>query len=251
MHRPLPLAFLLLASTTAHAADAKLSVSSGLDYSIGSYGETEDTTTWFLPLNLKYQRGPMTLKLGMAYVWMTGPQTVTPEGEPLPGGGVVTTVEGFGDVTASLVTNVLDEDTAPLDLDLTGKIKFATADADKALGTGANDYSLQVSLYKTVGAWGPYLDLGYRWKGDPAGLDYHNVWYATVGASMRLSRLWSGGADYSWRDKLTPTSSPMSEATVYANYRLSDRNRLVVYGVAGFSDASPDWGLGFTLGQLY
>jgi hypothetical protein len=263
---PTLLATLLAFSTTAHAAtnnpnlvdllnyglgDYKLSVSSGLDYSVGGYGETQDTETWFLPLNLKYQSGRYTLKLGVSYIWMTGPQSVTPDGDPLPDGGVVTTVQGLGDVTASLFVNVLEEDTAGFDLDLAGKIKFGTADESKALGTGENDYGLQASFFKSFGAWGPYLDLGYRWKGDPAGEDYNNVWYGSVGTGYRLNKTWSGGADYSWRDKLTATSSPVSEASLYANYKLNDHSRLVLYGVAGFSDASPDWGLGFTVGHAY
>ena len=155
------------------------------------------------------------------------------------------------DVTASLFVNVLQEDTAGFDLDLAGKIKFGTADESKALGTGENDYALQASLFKSFGAWGPYLDLGYRWKGDPAGADYKNVWYGSVGTGYRLNKAWSGGVDYSWRDKLTATSSPVSEATLYANYKLNDYNRINLYSVAGFSDASPDWGLGFTVTHAY
>lgn len=242
---------LLAIGASAHAADEKLSLSSGLDYSVGDYGETQDTETWFLPVNLKYKSGRYTAKLGMSYLWVRGPQSVTPEGDPLPGGGVVRTVHGPGDVTTSLAASVLEEETAAFDLDLVGKIKFGTADTRKALGTGENDYSLQASLYKTLGAWGPYLDLGYRWKGDPAGVNYRDVWYGTVGASYRLNKAWSGGADYSWRDRLTAASSPVSEATLYANYKISDHNRLNLYGVAGFSDTSPDWGIGFTASHTF
>lgn len=236
---------MLATSLSACAADGMLSLSTGLDYSVGDYGDTQDTETWFLPVNLKYRSGRYTFKLGTSHIWVKGPQNVTPEGDPLPG-GVTRTVQGAGDVTTSMVANVLDENKAWLDLDLTGKIKFGTADVSKALGTGENDYSLQASFYKTLGSWGPYLDLGYRWKGDPAGVNYRNVWYGALGASYRINRIWSAGADYSWRDKQTATSSPMSEATVYANYRISDHNRLNLYGVTGFSDTSPNWGIGMT-----
>ena len=237
---------MLAISSTPLAADEKLSLSTGLDYSVGDYGDTQDTKTWFLPVNLKYTTGRYTFKLGTAYIWTKGPQSVTPEGDPLPGGGIKKWVHGPGDVTASLAANVLDDDNAAFDLDLVGKIKLATADSSKALGTGENDYSLQVSLFKTLGSWGPYLDLGYRWKGDPAGVNYRNVGYGTVGTSYRLNRTWSAGADYSWRAKQTATSSPLSEATVYANFKINNHNKLNVYGVTGFSDASPDWGIGMT-----
>jgi hypothetical protein len=237
-------ATLLFTGTLAIAAEHRLSLSTGLDYSIGDYGTADDTETWFLPITVKYQYSHYSFKLATAYLWVRGPQNVTPDGEPIPGGGTVETTQGAGDVTASVTSEVLDERDYPLGLDLTGKVKFGTASASKALGTGENDYSVQASLYRSFGAWMPYLDLTYRWKGDPPGIDYHNVWYATAGASYRFNRTWSAGADYAWRERLTAGGDEISEATVYANYRINDSNKLNVYGVAGFSDASPDWGLG-------
>ena len=237
---------MLASSLAVHAADDRLSLSTGLDYSVGDYGDTQDTETWFLPVNLTYKTGRYTFKLGTSHIWVKGPQSVTPEGDPLPGGGIKRMVHGAGDITASMQANVLDEDRAWLDLDVTGKIKFGTADVSKALGTGENDYSLQASLYKTLGNWGPYLDLGYRWKGDPAGVNYRNVWFGTLGASHRINNTWSAGADYSWRDKQTATSAPIREMTLYANYKINDHNKLNLYGVAGFSDTSADWGIGMT-----
>lgn len=246
MRRLILIVSMLATNFTALAADEQLSLGTGLDYSVGDYGDTQDTETWFLPVNLKYKSGRYTFKLGTSYIWMKGPLNVTPEGDPLPGGGIRKVVHGPGDVTASLIASVLKEDSASFDLDLAGKIKIGTADASKALGTGENDYSLQASFYKSLGSWGPYLDLGYRWKGDPGGVNYRNVWYGIVGASYRLNRNWSAGADYSWRDKQTAANASVSEAMVYANYKISDHNKLNVYGVTGFSDASPDWGIGMT-----
>lgn len=99
--------------------------------------------------------------------------------------------------------------------------------------------------------WGPYLDVGYRWKGDPAGVNYRNVWYGSLGAAYRINKIWSAGVDYSWRDKQTPTSSAMSEAMVFANLKFDEHNKLNLYGVAGFSDASPDWGIGMVASHSF
>lgn len=241
----------LALSTPSLAEEPRLSTSTGFDYSTGKYGSADSSDTWFLPLNLKYQHGNLGFKLSMSYLWMSGPQNVTPEGEPLAGTARTATASGFGDVIAAVSASVLDATTSPVGVDVTGKIKFGTADPGKALGTGENDYSLQISLYTALGAWTPYLDLSYRWKGDPPGVDYSNVWYATAGTNFRLNRAWSVGADYTWRQKLTPTSAEIREATLYLTHKLDERRKFNVYGVAGFSDASPDWETGLMLTQSF
>jgi hypothetical protein len=243
------LAFLIILSAPCSAS--QFSIGTGLDYSSGKYGSANATDTWLLPVNFKYTSGNYSFKLVTPYLWVRGPQTVTPEGEPIPGGGVVKTTSGIGDVMAAFAANTIDDRTHILGLDLVAKIKFGTASEKKALGTGKSDYALQTSLFKTLGNWGPYLDVGYRWKGDPAGINYRNVWYGTAGSSYRFSKFWSAGADYTWREKLTATGDQVSEATVYANHKFSASNKAIIYGVAGFSHASPDWGMGFTLTHSY
>jgi len=54
----------------------------------------------------------------------------------------------LGDVVASAFYNVFDERSAPIGLDLGVKIKFATADDSKGLGTGKNDYAGQADLFQ-------------------------------------------------------------------------------------------------------
>lgn len=241
----------LACSTSALGADESLSLSTGLDYSSGKYGTPDSSEAWFLPLNIKYQRRNLGFKLSMSYLWASGPQNITPEGEPLPGNATTGTTQGFGDVIAAVSASVLEIGRSPVGVDLTGKIKFGTADPDKALGTGENDYTLQVSLYTALDAWVPYLDIAYRWKGDPLGIDYANVWYATAGTGFRINRNWSAGADYTWRERLTPSGDEISEAMVYLNHKMDDRRKFNVYGVAGFSDASPDWETGLVLTQSF
>lgn len=235
----------------ALGADESLSLSTGLDYSTGTYGTPDSSEVWFLPLTIKYQRANLGFKLNMSYLVARGPQNVTPEGEPLPGDETIQTAQGIGDVTAALSATVLDAGRSAIGLDLTGKVKFATADPEKALGTGENDYTLQASLYQALGAWVPYLEISYRWKGDPPGIDYANVWYATAGTIYRFNKNWSAGADYAWRERLTPAGAGISEAMVYLNHKIGDRRKLNVYGVTGFSSASPDWETGLMLTQSF
>lgn len=244
MRLPILLAACLIPLTVC--AEGKLSLSTGFEYSSGDYGAATDTEIWMVPLSLKYQNGPMTLRTATSWLHIRGPGGVTPEGEPIGGAGTRTTEEGMGDVTASLAWNLLDERKHMLGLDAGAKVKFGTADEKKSLGTGENDYALYAEVFKPLGAWYPFFKLGHNWKGDPSGIDYRNVWYGSLGADYRLSKRHSTGVFYDWRQKLTATGNPVSEAMVYFNTKFNDHNKLNVYMIGGFSDASPDWGAGMS-----
>jgi hypothetical protein len=229
-------------------ARADLSTSVGFDYSSGKYGTTESTDTWSIPLMVKYENGPATFKLTVPYVHTTG--TVNRD----IGTAVLTTrhtEQGLGDVVGSAAYGVLDP-RAGIGLDLGVKVKFATADKAKTLiTTGENDYSLQAEAYKSFGALSGFATLGWTKKGDPAGVDFRNPWYASVGASYKISDATSAGAFYDYRQKLTHRGSAVSEMTLFAAHKITPKWKLQAYLVAGFSDASPDWGAGTVLSYTY
>jgi hypothetical protein len=231
--------------TPAQAADGKLSVNLGFDYSSGSYGAQTKTETWALPVSLKYRTDIWSLRLSTAWLQVKGAGNVTPEGDPLNATRSAATTEGMGDTTASLTYNLVDERSHWAGLDIGAKIKFGTADASKSLGTGKNDYTLHAELSKPLSNWTPFLSLGYKWKGDPATINYRNVWLGSIGTDVRITSTLSFGGSYDWQQAVTPTSSPISEALLYLNFRLSSASKLNLYAVGGFSNASPDWGSGF------
>lgn len=235
----------------AHAADGKLSVNLGLDYSSGNYGGATRTETWALPVSLKYRTDVWNIRLSTAWLHVRGAGTVTPDGDPLNSTGSVSTTEGMGDVSASLTYTLLDERSHWTGLDIGGKVKFGTADETRALGTGENDYTMHAELFKPVGNWMPFLRLGYKWKGDPAGIDYRNVWLGSTGTHYRVTPTVSIGGSYDWQQAVSQTGHPVSEAMLYLSYRLTPASKLNLYAVGGFSDASPDWGSGVMLTHRY
>ena len=235
----------------AQAANGKPSVNLGLDYSSGNYGGQTRTETWSLPLSLKYRTDAWTIRLSTAWLHVRGAGNVTPDGDPLNSPGSVSTTEGMGDVSASLTYNLVDERSNWAGLDIGGKIKFGTADETKSLGTGENDYTLHAELFKPLDNWMPFLRLGYKWKGDPASIEYRNVWLGSVGTNYRMTPTVSIGGSYDWQQAVSQTGNPVSEALLYLNFRLSAASKLNVYAVGGFSDASPDWGSGFIFTHNY
>ena len=117
--------------------------------------------------------------------------------------------------------------------------------------TGKNDFAVFAEVSKPIQAWYPFVKLGYSWRGDPTGQDYSNVWFGSAGADYRISKTMSAGLYYDWREQLTATGSEISEATAYLNMRINDSNKLNVYAISGFSDASPDWGIGMMLTHAF
>lgn len=236
-------------------ADGLTTLSVGTDYTTGKYGADQSTDILYIPFTGKYEIGPWTAKLVVPWIKITGPGNVV----GAPGDTVVLsgassarrTESGLGDVVASAFYNVLNERNSPFGLDLGAKLKLGTADENRGLGTGKNDFSVQADVFKPIGALTPFGSLGYRWYGDPAGIDFKNVVYWSVGASYKLSQPTTVGVAYDYRPAIVSNGSHVSEATAFVSQKLSQDWKLQLYGVKGFSIGSPDWGLGAVLAYSF
>ncbi len=182
----------LLTLAPACYADG-FSVGVGADYSSGKYGGTDRTTIASVPMNAKYVAGPLTLKLSVSWISVSGTGAIIPSGlggiggsggESGGSGGTVgvfgcaadnrsgarkpedngpcatTTVvgaaaalrrteQGFGDIVAAATYNALN--LKGLSIDVTGRIKFATASDTKGLGSGKMDYAMQIEAEHSIG----------------------------------------------------------------------------------------------------
>ena len=255
LHRALAAALLAASTSPALAAEGLTTFSTGADYTTGKYGATQSTDILYIPFTGKYETGPWTYKLVVPYIRITGPGNVV--GAPgdtvvLSGGESARRTEsGLGDIVASAFYNVLSERTAPFGLDLGGKIKFGTADENRGLGTGKNDVSVQADAFKPMGALTPFFTIGYRWYGDPAGVNFKNVVYWSAGASYKLSQPTTVGVAYDSRPRIVDNGSHVSEMTAYVSHKLSPDWKVQAYYVHGFSTGSPDWGLGAVLARSF
>lgn len=246
-----------LVGGSALAADGLTTLSVGTDYTRGKYGDTEYTDILYIPFTGKYEVGPWTWKLVVPWIHITGPANVV----GAPGDTVVVgsntgrrTESGLGDIVASGFYNVLNERNSPIGLDLGAKAKFGTADENRGLGTGKNDYSVQADLFKPIGALTPFGSVGYRWYGDPTtpvAVDFKNVVYWSLGASYKLSQPTSVGVAYDHRPAIVDNGNHVSEATLFVSQKLSSDWKLQFYGVKGFATGSPQWGAGAVLAYSY
>lgn len=252
---------LLFASLTGvlvqsvHAEDnGVFTVTSGVDYSSGKYGSNDRTNITSVPVIAKYEIDRLTLKLTVPYVSITGPGNVS------PGIGKFrntttstrrTTESGLGDIVAAATYNVFGGNESLPVIDITGKIKFGTADKDKGLGTGENDYAAQVDLYKSFGDFTALAGLGYRVYGDTTSAPLDNVFYGSLGGTYKIAKEATAGVVYDYRPAITPNGSAVSEATAFVNYKLNPNWKGQGYVVTGFSDGSPDYGVGALVSYIF
>jgi hypothetical protein len=241
----------------AASGPGRWSFSTGFDYSSGDFGQTTRTDILYVPLDLKYEKDPWALRLTLPYIEITGPRSVIGGG---PGGPVVVsgggtgqrTDAGLGDIITSVTYSIIPASLKMPLIDLTGKVKFGTADEQKGLGTGQNDYTFQVDIAKSFGKWSPFGTIGYRFVGKAEGFDLHNTWLGTLGVGYRYRPHLSVGVYYDYRESEqqlnVPGSAAPQELVPYLVWKAGKHWTVTAYGVIGFSDGSPDGGGGVQFG---
>lgn len=253
----LPLGGLCLAIPAMAAGD--LSVGTGVNYSSGTYGTSTTTNITSIPFLVKYEADLWTYKLTVPYLIVTGGTGVIPgmgnvaNQNPQTRGpaGSTAVAQGVGDVVASASYAAYYDSASNLELDLTGKVKLGTADRNKGLGTGENDYAAQLDAYKGLGQFTVFGGVGYTVLGRSSYIELNNVFNYTAGGSYKFSEISSAGVTYDARDRVAATAAPLSEATVYLNRTLGRNLKAQAYMLKGFASGSPDWGTGVTVSATF
>lgn len=234
-------------------ADNGLSFSTGIDYSTGKYGDTESTDTLFMPFGIKYETDDWTFRATIPYVESTGPSSVSGSGADritLNNGQSTRRKEaGLGDIVLTGSWSALQQ--GPWLVELAAKVKLATADETKGLGTGENDFSVQTEVYRTLASHTLFGTLGYKKMGDPDGIDLKDPFYGSLGWSFRATQSSALGLSYDYRQKVQESGSPIREVTGFVTHKLDPQWKLQGYLVSGFSNASPDIGGGVFVFYTY
>lgn len=246
-------AFFLLTSIGVAADDnvPNITWSSGLEYSSGTYGGDADIEDLYLPLTMGLNFERMSLDLTVPYLSVRAPggTTVTgPGGEPVPGSGQTVTEGGLGDVIAGItIYDVMYSNDLGLALDVTGRVKFGTADVDKGLGTGETDFTLRADLYKYLEQFTLLGSVGYKFRGDPADIDLEDVLVGSLGAIYHASDTRSLGVIFDYRESAIAYNDAVSELSAFVSQEFSDTWSVQFYVFTGFTDSSSDWGGGLLL----
>ncbi len=223
------------------------SARTGFDYSTGHYGASEPTDILYLPVTLKAAKGPLTLRMDVSWLHISGPAILLDAGtvDPaLAGLRTAGSASGPGDIhiygTYSL-ESLYDKGWF---IDLTARVKVPTASFRQGLGTGAWDEAAQIDVAKTFDDFMPFAQLGYRLTGSPAGFQLRNIFYGSAGVQYTWTSSTALGISYDVRQAALRTAHTPQEATAYINYRFSPHWAVNVYATKGFSPNSPTVGGG-------
>jgi hypothetical protein len=251
----------LLVAHGALAAENDLwTLGSGIHYNSGDYGTGTTTTILSVPLDISYERAPWRFRISVPYLEIDGASSVIPgigsvsNGNPRRRGGTAAasgTASGLGDTVASATYAAYYDRAAQLGIDLTGKIKFGTADADAGLGTGEHDFAALAEVLKTFGRTTWFAGIGHHWLGSSAFIRLDDVWSWSLGASYRIDQRDSAGLVYDGRERVSSAAEALSEITGFWSRKLDRAWKAQVYLLLGLAEGSPDWGAGLSFAYAF
>ena len=221
------LALVLLFGATIANADSQLQAepqplyiglhaSSGYHYSSGDYGNSRDTEVMYVPFVGRAEVDLWTVELELAWIRINGPEgifAITGGDGGNPDDDSKRTESGFGDVLLRGSYTLLPWTEWMPYFDLGGEVKFPTARESDGLGTGAFDFELGGSGAWVVGAWTPFVGLGYRFQGNADDFDLDDVFLVSAGVVYRAADQIDLGMFFDFREASASTSDELIEFT--------------------------------------
>lgn len=231
----------------------------GLEYEQGDYG-TDQTSYYFqVPLNISYRKNDYLFELWVPFAATNSTTENIIIGAPMMGGSRMTTTTttvtqetdeyGLGDIT--FVATYFIPSRSRTEYSISGVIKLGTADRDKLLGTGENDYAVEAGLSTPIGKTYLFGALGYQLTGDPPGVDLNNIFYLRIGDAVPIQDNKQVGLSLYMSEALADDREDFTELDVFYSVIPAKKRRIYSYLRLGFTDSSPDWGLGFRYTYQY
>ena len=228
-------------------------VSIGAEYVQGDYGTDQNSYYFQVPLSFSYRKNDYLVELWVPFAATNATTENIIVGAPKMGGGppmpsttTMVTEEtdeyGLGDIF--FVATYFIPSRNRTEYSVSGVIKFGTGDRDKFLGTGENDYAVEGGFTTPLGRTYLFGALGYQLTGDPPGVDLNNVFYARIGDAVPLQNNREVGLSLYLSEALADDREDFTELDIFYATMPAKKRRFYSYFRLGFTDSSPDWGLG-------
>lgn len=253
-----------------YANNSNMNISTGYFYTTGKYNQSATTSIQYIPVTAQYYKNNWELGVTIPYIRVTGNGSVIPgdggsmlvhRSGTMSGSNTMsmnnnsttpginsTTNAGLGDVLARMAYVISNKKNSYYALE--ANVKLGTADVNKSLGTGQNDYALQLNtkLGKTKNS---YLNLGYKVIGNSSSSNYNNVMYGTVGIQFNLETQQTVGISYDYQQAVIDGIADFQQVNIYLNWLQHHGILVALTASAGLSTSSPDVGAGLMVSRQY
>jgi hypothetical protein len=220
----------------------------GLTYVTGDYGLSQDTDVWVQTSTINYAADAWHFSATVPLLSISGPASVVGN----VGRADTSTERGLGDITLAAAYKIIDSGTGVSDFDFTTRVKLPTANEDKGLGTGKTDVNFELNYHHSLGRVTPFATLGYRFMGHSAAYPLKDGFYTTLGLAAPIAQDGTtAGLALTWRQRIVDGADNAEEAMVFLSHPFNARWKMQAYTLAGFTDASPNFGLGGLVGYKF
>ncbi len=253
----------LLLMSTSSIADNQFNFSVGYEKTSGDYGLENTTDITTVPLLAQYTKDAWRIRLNVPFISVTGDGSITPgsngavsnssmlntimgSGSGSTSSTVVETQSGLGDILSSISYAFMPQN-SDMFYELTAQAKWGTASLSKGLGTGENDYSINLySMYQKHDVK-PFISLGYLLIGDTNLTDYNDVFFTRAGFMYSVNPQTSFSVAYDYQQATTETTDEGQSVSLSAYRSFSKQWSGNVYVLGGLTDSVVDSGIGFSL----
>ena len=222
----------------------------GVDYSTGSYGASEHTEVLYVPLSLRATASRWRFDATAPWLRIKGSAGSVVGGVVIPGGGPVTTRDGFGDVTLSATYQLVEPVAGQTQWEIGVGTKLDTA--DDGLGSGEMDYNLQLGVRQPLSDSLTLMgSLGYQWLGDPTAFELEDGPTAMIGVNYASNPRANFGIQATYRHEYLTGFDEQVILNPYFKLDTESGFSFTGYATAGMTDSTPDFGAGLIIGRTF
>ena len=230
--------------------EGELSLITGAEYREGDYGTPDSTSLLRIPFSVTYRKTNFSLFASIPLLFASSDGDIIINSKTsmpkmtAPSGSGKNTEAGIGDTLLSASYYLTPDYRQETEYRLTAIYKLATADEDKGLGTGEDDYAFEAGIAKNIDEYILSGTLGYEINGDSPDYTYNDVLYGTAGLTKQLPGYTQIGSYLTVSQALTDTTDAPLELSLFYSQPVAKARNLYLYVSKGFSDGSPDFALG-------
>lgn len=225
---------LLHVPLTASAADTGRGyLDLGGGYKTGDFGTTTTSNLYYLSSTIGYVAPRYDVSVTVPYLSLTNKTN-----------GQSLTESGIGDIILRVGAVFIPEGSGGFSLNGTLAFKLPTADETKGLGTGETDYGAFLGLHQRIENFKLSLTGGYIKIGDPAAINYNDIYLYGVGMSRVFGRT-NIAASLDGRRSMFPGAQNPQEVSVGFFHILNVDYAIRGSAFKGLNNGGPDFGMDF------